>query len=153
MKFLLSIFCFISLNTQCATKKINDYDKITTKKEAVFIYKYYTRGFYKEHQISEEKIKTYLDYQKKEFTQKAVTPIDWLKCLELLTEIDLAGFEKLEPPSGLRHSDKVQHAELTIKINNTTFKSRSFDHGNPPKDIKRLVNHLLYLSEMEAVKN
>ena len=145
MKFLLSIFCFTLLNTQCATKKLNNSEH-TSKKEVVFLYKHHTRGFYKEHHITEENIKTYLDYQKKEFTKKEMTPMDWAKCLELLTKIDLDEFVKLEAPSGLRHADKAQHAELELKINKTTLRSREFDHGNPPKEIKPLVNHLLYLS-------
>lgn len=145
MKFLLSLFCFTLLNTQCATKKINNSEN-TSKKEVVFVYIHHTRGFYKEYHITEENVKTYLDYQKKEFTEKEMTPMDWAKCLELLTKIDLVGFEKFEAPSDLRFGDAAQYAELTLIINNTTFKSRGFDHGNPPKEIKPLVNHLLYLS-------
>ena len=146
MKFLFTLICFAFVNTQCASKRIKSSEKITENKKAVFIYKHYTRGFYKEHHIKEDKILTYLDYQKKQFTEKEITPMYWAKCLALLTKIDLDEFVKLEAPSGLRHTDKVQHAELTIKINNTTFSSRSFDHENPPNDIKSLVNHLLYLS-------
>lgn len=147
MKLMLSLLCFTFLNTQCATKNINDLGTTSDDKNAIFEYKYYTRGFYKEHHISEEKIITYLDYKKEKFVEKKITPLDWAKCLELLTQIDFDGFENLNAPSGLRHTDKVQHAELTLKINNSTFKSRAFDHGNPPKDLKSLVDHLLYLSE------
>ena len=153
MKFLLTIFCLTLLHIQCATKKINETEKITFNKEAVFIYKHYTRGFYKEHHIKEGKLTTYLDYKKKEFIEKEITTMDWVKCLELLTKIDLAEFVKLEAQSGLRHTDKVQHGELTLKINKATFRSRGFDHGNPPQDIKPLVNHLLYLSEGEVFQN
>ena len=146
MKFLFTLICFVFVNTKCASKRIKSSENITENKKAVFIYKHYTRGFYKEHHIKEDKILTYLDYQKKEFTEKEMTPMDWAKCLELLTKIDLVGFEKFEAPSDLRFGDAAQNAELTIVINNTTFKSRGFDHGNPPKEIKPLVNHLLYLS-------
>lgn len=146
MKFLFTFICFAFVNTQCASKRIKSSEKITENKKAIFIYKHYTRGFYEEHHIKEDKILTYLDYQKKRFTEKEMAPMDWAKCLELLTKIDLDEFVKLEAPSGLRHSDKVQHAELELKINKTTLRSREFDHGNPPKEIKPLVNHLLYLS-------
>ena len=122
MKFLFTLICFAFVNTQCASKRIKSSEKITENKKAVFIYKHYTRGFYKEYHIREDKILTYLDYQKKEFTEKEITPMDWAKCLELLTKIDLVGFEKFEAPSGFT-TLPMQHnmQNWTLKINNTTF--------------------------------
>ena len=51
MKFLFTLICFAFVNTQCASKRIKNSEKITENKKAVFIYKHYTRGFYKEHHI------------------------------------------------------------------------------------------------------
>ncbi|MDG1778275.1 MAG: hypothetical protein P8H23_02900 [Flavobacteriaceae bacterium] len=147
MKTLLTFVCFTLLSTQCVSKKATNKQVDPNAKEVVFIYKYYTRGFYKEHHMNQEKIKTFLDYSKTKFTEKDVIPMDWTNALDLLTKIDLKEFENLEAPSSLRHTDRVQHGELTIKINNTTFRSRNFDHGNPPKKIKSIVAQLLSMSE------
>ena len=153
MKTLLTFICFTLLSTECVSKKAldNQVDPIT--KEVVFVYKYYTRGFYKEHHVAQEKIITFLDYGKTKFTEKEVIPMDWANAIDLLTKIDLTAFENLEAPSSLRHTDRVQHGELTIKINNTTFRSRNFDHGNPPEKIKSIVTQLLTMSEGSQNQN
>ena len=147
MKTLLTFVCLTLLSTECVSKKALDNQVDSNSKEIVFIYKYYTRGFYKEHHVGQKKIITFLDYGKTKFTEKNVIPMDWTNALDLLTKIDLKEFENLEAPSSLRHTDRVQHGELTIKINNITFRSRNFDHGNPPKKIKSIVAQLLSMSE------
>lgn len=147
MKTLLTFVCLTLLSTECVSKKALDNQVDSNSKEIVFIYKYYTRGFYKEHHVGQKKIITFLDYGKTKFTEKDVIPIDWTNAIDLLTKIDLTEFENLDAPSSLRHTDRVQHGELTIKINNTTFRSRNFDHGNPPEKIKSIVNQLLTMSE------
>ena len=56
MKYLITIFCLTLLNTDCASTKAG-LSKIKPKAENnVFIYKKYSRGFYNEFHIGEEKI-------------------------------------------------------------------------------------------------
>ena len=153
MKTLLSFICLALLSTECVSKKTLDNQVDPNNKEIVFVYKYYTRGFYKEHHVGQEKIITFLDYAKTKFTEKDVIPMDWANAINLLTKIDLTAFENLEAPSSLRHTDHVQHGELTIKINNTTFRSRNFDHGNPPEKIKSIVTQLLTMIEGSQNQN
>ena len=43
--------------------------------------------------------------------------MDWANAIDLLTKIDLTHLNH-EAPSSLRHTDRVKHGELTIKINN-----------------------------------
>lgn len=151
MKFLLTFFCITILSTQCVSNKLHKQSNNDNRK-VVMVYKYYTRGYYKEHHVQQNKVKTFLDYAKSKFTYREVVPIDWAKALDLLNRIDFKEFENLEAPSNDRHTDQVQHGELTIKINTSTFRSRSFDHGNPPDQIKALVTHLLYMSEGDAIQ-
>lgn len=152
MKLLLSFFCFTILSTQCISKKSSHQKRDFITEEVVFIYTYYSRGFYKEHQLSSEKMITYHDGNKTKFTEKTVIPMDWAKSLDLLIKLDLKRFENLEAPSHFRKTDRVPYAELTLKINNTAFRSLSFDHGNPPKQIKALITQLLYMSEGDVIQ-
>ena len=59
MKTLLTFICFTLLSTECVSKKALDNQVNPNTKEVVFVYKYYTRGFYKEHHVKQEKIITF----------------------------------------------------------------------------------------------
>ena len=70
------------------------------------------------------------------FKVKDMSLAEWGRKEIELAEAEMPGLMSL----------REEYKELTLIINNTTFKSRGFDHGNPQKEIKPLVNHLLYLS-------
>lgn len=144
MRILLILVCFTLLSTQCASKK-NTISKSNKEEKIVFIYKHYTRGFYREYHIKEKKIRTINDYQKTNFIDKETIPLDWATCLNFLSSIDLKTINQLESPSNLRQTDRVHHAEISIIINDTIFRSNSFDHENPPKALKPLVDNLIYM--------
>ena len=151
MKYLITIFCLTLLNTDCASTKAG-LSKIKPKAENnVFIYKKYSRGFYNEFHIGEEKITSYLNYQKTEISEKSTAKKEWEYCLKLLNDIDLQNFSDLKAPSNLRQTDRVLHGTLSIEIFEKDFTaSCHFDHGNPPEKIKALVEHLLHISGAES---
>ena len=147
MKYIITIFCLTLLNTDCAPNKTKLGTLSPKAENTVFIYKKYSRGFYSEFHIGEEKIISYLNYQKTKVSEKITEKKDWEYCLKLLNNIDLKGFSDLEAPSNLRQTDRVLHGTLSIEIFEKDFKaSCHFDHGNPPKKIKALVEHLLHIS-------
>ena len=151
MKIFMTVFCLTVLTTDCASTKAG-LSKVKPKAENnVFIYKKYSRGFYNEFHIGEEKITSYLNYQKTEISEKSTAKKDWEYCLKLLKDIDLKNFSDLKAPSDLRQTDRVLHGVLTLKIKEKDFiASCHFDHGNPPEKIKVLVEHLLDISGAES---
>ena len=67
----MTFFCLTVLTTDCASTKAG-LSKVKPKAENnVFIYKKYSRGFYNEFYIGEEKITSYLNYQKTEISEKS----------------------------------------------------------------------------------
>jgi hypothetical protein len=151
MKYLITIFCLTLLNTDCAPNKTKLGALLPKAENTVFIYKKYSRGFYNEFQIGEEKIISYLNYQKTKVSEKSTEKKDWEYCLKLLNNIDLKAFLDLEAPSNLRQTDRVLHGTLSIEIFEKDFTaSCHFDHGNPPERIKALVEHLLHISGAES---
>jgi hypothetical protein len=139
------------LATDCASTKAGLSTLEPKAEKTFFIYKKYTRGFYNEFHIGEEKITSYLNYQKTEISEKSTGKKHWEYCLKLLKDIDLKNFSYLEAPSNLRQTDRVLHGVLTLKIKEKDFiASCHFDHGNPPEKIKVLVEHLLDISGAES---
>ena len=149
MKIFITFFCMTLLTIDCASTKA----RLTTLKpkveNKVFIYKKYSRGFYNEFHIEEEKITSYLNYQKTKISEKSTAEKDWEYSLKLLNDINLKNFSDLKAPSNLRQTDGVLHGVLTIKEKDF-ITSCYFDHGNPPEKIKVLVEHLLYISSGES---
>lgn len=74
-------------------------------------------------------------------------PEKWNKLLLLVKTIDLEKLEKLESPSDKRFSDAALSANLFITTSYKEYESSSFDHGNPPNEIKNIVNELIVLLE------
>lgn len=151
MKIFITVFCLTVLATDCASTKAGLSTLEPKAEKTVFIYKKYTRGFYNEFHIGEEKITSYLNYQKTEISEKSTGEKHWEYCLKLLKDIDLKNFSYLKAPSNLRQTDRVLHGVLTLKIKEKDFiASCHFDHGNPPEKIKVLVEHLLDISGAES---
>lgn len=144
MRILILLACCLLLSTQCASKKSARIEALAND-TIEFVYKKHTRGFYREYHVRKNNIITYLDYNKTTSESKKTIPLDWVTCLNLLTPLDLEGISTLQPPSDLRATDRVLHAEVIITINDNTFRSSNFDHGNPPEIIKPLVDHLIYM--------
>ena len=151
MKIFITVFCLTVLATDCASTKAGLSTLEPKAEKTFFIYKKYTRGFYNEFHIGEEKITSYLNYQKTEISEKSTGKKHWEYCLKLLKDIDLKNFSYLEAPSNLRQTDRLLHGVLTLKIKEKDFiASCHFDHGNPPEKIKVLVEHLLDISGAES---
>ena len=149
MKIFITFFCITLLTTDCASTKARLTNLKPKVENKVFIYKKYSRGFYNEFHIEEEKITSYLNYQKTKIFEKSTAEKDWEYSLKLLNDINLKNFSDLKAPSNLRQTDGVLHGVLTIKEKDF-IASCHFDHGNPPEKIKVLVEHLLYISSGES---
>ena len=153
MRFLLPSVFFSLIITSCKTSQITAKETDFKTKNIVLIYKYYSRGFYKEYQFEEKKISAFSDHKKLTPIETRIKPKDWTKTLTLLDGLNIEKFESLKAPSNLRGTDKVEFGRLILKIQGNTLKSKTFDHGNPPAVIKAIVDHLLNIIDSESIYN
>ena len=107
-----------------------------------------TRGAYKYLEVIDEKINV-----KRSHSDKG-TNIDclkdqWSKIVFLSNKVSLENLSKLEAPSKASHYDGALAATLKVTKDGKTYETSTFDHGNPPKEIKPLVDYILSLSKVE----
>lgn len=72
---------------------------------------------------------------------------DWRTLSELVKQLNLDSIPFLEAPTDNRYNDQVRIAEVEIKKGEKLYVSNAFDEGNPPKELKALVDKLLLLSQ------
>lgn len=71
----------------------------------------------------------------------------WDKVNRLVNQIKLKELPYLKAPSDKRKYDGAAIAKLKVIKNENEFTSTNFDHGNPPLEIKNLVNYIISLSQ------
>ena len=105
-----------------------------------------TRGFslsiLVENDIVTYRVKKGQDLKSRLCTQKELAAI-----YDSVKAINLADLGLLVPPSVKHQSDAALGAALKITYKTEEFKTKTFDHGNPPKEIEALVSVLLTLTE------
>ncbi|MBT8234752.1 MAG: hypothetical protein KJO04_01040 [Bacteroidia bacterium] len=72
---------------------------------------------------------------------------EWDVLLSLIEAIELKKLDDMEASTSLQEVDGAPIAGLMVKTMEKRFKSPNFDHGNPPEEIKPLVNAVLELAE------
>lgn len=73
---------------------------------------------------------------------------DWNSLLDLLSKVDAEKIKDLKAPSEKRFYDGAMIAGLKVIYKDKTYESASFDHGNPPAEIKDLVNKIIEVSDI-----
>ena len=71
----------------------------------------------------------------------------WDKVNRLVNQIKLKELPYLKAPSDKRKYDGAAHAKLKVFVNDKEYESSSFDHGNPPIEIKSLVEYIMTMSK------
>ncbi len=70
-----------------------------------------------------------------------------LGLLSELNKVDVKKLSELKAPSNASHYDGAMAATLKIIKDGETYQTPAFDHGNPPEEIKGLVDYILSLSK------
>ncbi|MDJ0644462.1 MAG: hypothetical protein QNJ57_00625 [Flavobacteriaceae bacterium] len=79
-----------------------------------------------------------------------VTSKDWDHIIELVNEIKLDKIHSLEAPSDDRSTDRKMIAVVIITLGNkVVYTSSSFDDGNPPHQLKNLIEKLFAISKID----
>ncbi|TVZ56415.1 hypothetical protein OD91_1700 [Lutibacter sp. Hel_I_33_5] len=137
-KFLpkLSIV-FLILLANCAAQKNDDNIKEV-------IYKAHTRG----SSMSVTIVNNNVFYKtRKDSITKSINKDQRNNMVAEITKINLEGIRDLIAPSKKRTFDAALHATVSIKSGDKTYTSSNFDHGNPPAELKALVDLLLSFKE------
>ncbi len=106
-----------------------------------------SRGYFINLKINQNTIEKSTDREMKSIVSKKCLEKDWDAISSLLESVEIDQISELEAPSGKRLFDGAPHAQLKITTNRNMYISAGFDHGNPPKEIKELVDQILSLSE------
>lgn len=130
MKIVCVLLFFLLINS-CNSQ--NKADIITISYKAI------TRGGSIEINATSELI-TYKDLENKK--QLKPTSGDWKNLINLIEEINLSEMENFNPPSEDRYVDAALQATISITVSETTYNSQTFDHGNPPKELKEIIDKL-----------
>jgi len=113
-----------------------------------FEYEANTRGSYKKIIAKQDTVYTIKTRDGKAI-EKTLSKSDWNSLLNLLSKVDATKIAALKAPSEKRFYDGAMIAELKVIYKDKTYESSNFDHGNPPAEIKDLVNKIIEVSDLE----
>lgn len=112
-----------------------------------FEYEATTRGNYRKIIARQDTIFT-IKSRNGEAVEKKLSRSDWNSMLDLLAKVDRTNIQNLKAPSEKRFYDGAMIAGLTVIYKQDIYRSASFDHGNPPKEIKKLVEKIISASDL-----
>lgn len=135
MKYF-SIILVLFFTTSCMAQKSSE--------EMIINYKASTRG----SQLTIKASSNLFEYIDNGVEKKITIPSNfWEELVLLVEDIELAAIESFIPPSEKRFFDGALQADLTITINEKSYSSQTFDHGNPPRELKKIIAKILDLIE------
>lgn len=105
-----------------------------------------SRGYFKHIKIDNKQISV-SSKRGNDVLLKNCSESDWNKLIRAIENIEIKHIENLDPPSKNHQFDGAPMARLTITKNGTVYKTKGFDHGNPPMAIVSLVKEILSIAE------
>jgi hypothetical protein len=151
MKKLLSILALtVVIATGCKTSKAENAKKLGGG-DITFEYGAYTRGTKMDVKITNQQIIAYKGRPGDEVAApiKGISAEQWSALLDVAEKVDPKTLEAVSVPSKKHQFDGALAANLKITVDGTAYQSPTFDHGNPPAEIKELVNKIVELSDLE----
>jgi len=127
-------------NTETSTKS-----KTTQTETMIFEYTAITRGNYTMVKADINTITYQLSRTSKEKT-KDCTSENWDRLTKLASNVDITKIDQLEAPSKAHQYDGAAIANLNITVGDKTYRTQSFDAGNPPEEIANIVSYILSLA-------
>lgn len=141
MKYLFTIvFCLFCHYYSFCQQDFNDIN---------IEYTVSSRGIYKKIEITENLLVIKADRKGENIDSLEVTTKKWSEIIGFVNRIEFKKMSYLKAPSEKRFYDGAGHAQLKIKYTDTIYQSSEFDHGNPPYEIKELIDYVLDFSKLE----
>ena len=137
MKLYALIVLSIFLSKNCEGQTKNDL------KTAVLEYTANTRGFYQKIQIQDQMVTVSKDrsgIDKPEAMK--ISDTDWKELVSDFETIELESLASLKAPTEKRFYDGAAIADLKVSYKDKVYQTTSFDHGNPPEAIKKLISKI-----------
>ncbi|TBW27881.1 hypothetical protein [Gramella sp. KN1008] len=110
-------------------------------------YETFTRGSSTIYRISPDSLKIISSGLNSSQNSIAITKAQWDVLLEKLQGVEVSKINQLKADSEERARDAAAHAILSVRKNDTIYKTNTFDHGNAPEPIQPLVEAILRLAE------
>lgn len=140
MKYLLIIVISISMLKACSQE--------TNKQDLkALTYTASTRGYYFQVLVDPTTIYVLTDREGSNMRKALLKSEDWHELNRLIKTVSLAELNNLVAPSEGRIVDRAAIASLKVKLSGEEYESLPFDHGNPPTEIKAVIDKILQLSE------
>ena len=115
-------------------------------KQITFEYKAYTRGSNLSYVVTKDSIVHKESMMGEITTYKDKTDNDeWDELLAATEKIDLAKLETFEAPTKKHQFDGALAATLKVIVDGKEYHTMTFDHGNPPVEVKELVTNITAL--------
>ncbi|MBJ7879455.1 hypothetical protein [Gelidibacter salicanalis] len=150
MKFLISIVALMVFSNQCGQRNDTtntDSPSTSAQEELAIIYEAQSRGFYEKLWVDQSSISFADNRDLSNVKTRPISKADWGELVALKNALNLKTLPNLKAPSEKRFSDGAAIGSLTIKTKQAEVESSEFDHGNPPKELKSLLNKLLSIKE------
>ena len=134
-------FAVFIANSTCSSKY--------QKQDMVFkvVYKAHTRGSNLEYTIDNRSIKAITNGYDGKNGEANLLADDKKKIQALIDTLALENINSLTPPSQNSALDRALIAQIQVTINGKRYESMNFDHGNPPVELKPLIDKILALIE------
>jgi len=144
MKILSLLFLTIFLGKGCDSAKAQDIET------AVIEYTANTRGFYQKITVKNQMVNVSKDRDGNDKpVPTKISDADWNDLVSCFKKVKVDSLAKLKAPTEKRFYDGAAIANLKITYKDTTYESASFDHGFPPKEIKKFVNRITSFAKKE----
>jgi hypothetical protein len=151
-KIIPILFLALAMATGCSSAKEKTPQVPLQQQDENILFEYtaITRGAYNKIVVSSYDIITLKDRDKKDVVSNKITPEQWKALAGAYKNIkNVAGINELEVPSQKHQFDGAKAAILTITVGEKFYQSSTFDHGNPPSEIKPLVDEIIELSALD----
>ena len=134
MKILSILFLTLFLGNGCDSAKAQDMEN------AIIEYTANTRGFYQKITIKNQMVMISKDRDGNDKAKPVqLSDGEWKEVVACFKELELNDLSKLKAPSEKRFYDGAAIGNLKITYKEKTHETTGFDHGFPPKEIKKLV--------------
>lgn len=143
MKILSTFILILVLAKGCTSSELQK-----ESENISFEYEAHTRGGYKKVLAKQDTVYTIKSRDGKA-VEKSLSKSDWNSLLNLLSKVDVTKIADLKAPSEKRFYDGAMIAQLKVIYKDKTYESATFDHGNPPAEIKDLVTKVIEVSDLD----
>ena len=156
MKKILSVLILtVTVAIGCSSSKATANEATAKKGEGLeFEYTAITRGRYRQINVTANGV-ALIEKPNATPTTVAISTTDWNALVDFYEKKvakNVQNLNTIEVPSKKHQFDGALAATLTIKSGDTAYTTPTFDHGNPPAEVKVLVDKIIELAGIETRK-